>query len=285
MIRTEGLSVRLGGALVVDGLDFTVAAGESLALWGENGAGKTTVIRALLGLVPFSGQVRLAGREMPREGRAARAAVGYVPQQLAYYEDMSSLGLLQFLAALRVAPRGMPESLLERVGLADHAAKAVGALSGGMKQRLALAAALLGDPPILLLDEPTASLDAGARAELTALIADLRASGKTLLVTTHRLSEVAALADRVLVMDGGRARASCAAQALETVLGLPARLHLRCAGDLGRAVAILQAAGFPARATGRGLQVEAEPGQRMAPVTTLLAAGFAVEDIQTEEGP
>ena len=123
MIRTEGLSVRLGSALVVDGLDFTVAAGESLALWGENGAGKTTVIRALLGLVPFSGQVRLAGREMPREGRAARAAVGYVPQQLAYYEDMSSLGLLQFLAALRVAPRGMPESLLERVGLADHAAE------------------------------------------------------------------------------------------------------------------------------------------------------------------
>lgn len=285
MIRVAGLSVRLGRALVVDDLSFAVTAGESVALWGQNGAGKTTVIRALLGLVPFRGDLRLAGRRMPAEGRSARASVGYVPQQLAYYEDMSAMGLLRFLAALRAAPRGEPEALLAQVGLADHAGKAVGALSGGMKQRLALAAALLGDPPILLLDEPTASLDAGARAELTTLIAGLRAAGKTLLVTTHRLAEVSALADRVVVMEGGRLRASCAAAELEAILGLPAKLHLVCAGDLGRAVATLQAAGFTARANGRGLQVDALPGRRAAPVALLLAAGFTVDDIQIEEGP
>jgi ABC-type multidrug transport system ATPase subunit len=284
MIRVEGLSVRLGQAQVVDGLDFAVSAGESLALWGQNGAGKTTVIRALLGLVPFSGQVVLAGHQMPGEGRAARAHVGYVPQQLAYYEDMSALGLLRYLAALRAAPHGEPQALLAQVGLADHSAKAVGALSGGMKQRLALAAALLGDPPILLLDEPTASLDAGARSELTALIAGLRAAGKTLLVTTHRLAEVSALADRVLVMEGGRVRASCGAQELEAVLGLPARLHLRASGDMNQAVALLRAEGFTAQVNGRGLQVEAVPGRRAAPVVLLLAAGFAVDDIQIEEG-
>ena len=150
---------------------------------------------------------------------------------------------------------------------------------------LALAAALLGDPPILLLDEPTASLDAGARSELTALIAGLRAAGKTLLVTTHRLAEVSALADRVLVMEGGRVRASCGAQELEAVLGLPARLHLRASGDMNQAVALLRAEGFTAQVNGRGLQVEAVPGRRAAPVVLLLAAGFAVDDIQIEEGP
>jgi len=279
VIQAAGLGVRLGRVLVVDDLSFSVAAGESVALWGQNGAGKTTVIRALLGLVPFSGDLRLAGYRMPAQGRLARASVGYVPQQLAYYDDMSAMGLLRFLAALRAAPRGEPEALLAQVGLADHAGKAVGALSGGMKQRLALAAALLGDPPILLLDEPTASLDAGARAELTTLIAGLRASGKTLLVTTHRL------ADRVVVMEGGRLRASCPASELETILGLPAKLHLSCSGDLARALATLQAAGYAARANGRGLQVDALPGRRAAPLALLLAAGFTVDDIQIEEGP
>jgi ABC-type multidrug transport system ATPase subunit len=285
VIQAAGLGVRLGRVLVVDDLSFSVAAGESVALWGQNGAGKTTVIRALLGLVPFSGDLRLAGYRMPAQGRLARASVGYVPQQLAYYDDMSAMGLLRFLAALRAAPRGEPEALLAQVGLADHAGKAVGALSGGMKQRLALAAALLGDPPILLLDEPTASLDAGARAELTTLIAGLRASGKTLLVTTHRLAEVSALADRVVVMEGGRLRASCPASELETILGLPAKLHLSCSGDLARALATLQAAGYAARANGRGLQVDALPGRRAAPLALLLAAGFTVDDIQIEEGP
>lgn len=284
MITVEALRVRLGRAQVLDGLDFQVGRGQSLALWGQNGAGKTTVIRALLGLVPFQGRVILAGLSMPEQGRAARAAVGYVPQLLAYDQDMDCLGLLRFFGAIRGAPTEAPRQLLAQLGLEAQATKAVGALSGGMKQRLALAAALLGDPPILLLDEPTASLDAAARAELTSLIAQLRTAGKTLLITTHRLAEVAALADRVLVLEGGRARGDCAADGLARFLGLPARLLLRVAGPAEEAVRLLEAAGFKAAAAGSGLRVEAPAGRHGEPLALLASAGIGVTDAQLEEG-
>lgn len=284
MIQVENLRVRLGRAQILDGLGFQVGRGQSLALWGQNGAGKTTVIRALLGLVPFEGKVRLAGLAMPTQGRAARAAVGYVPQQLAYDQDMDCLGLLRFFGAIRGAPAEAPRALLVQLGLEAQAAKAVGALSGGMKQRLALAAALLGDPPILFLDEPTANLDAAARAELTSLIAELRAAGKTLLLTTHRLAEVAALADRVLVLEGGRVRGDCAAEGLAQFLGLPARLALRLEGDTTLALRLLDEAGFKARANGVGLRVEAPAGRHGAPLALLASAGITILDAQLEEG-
>ncbi len=284
MIQVENLRVRLGRAQILDGLGFQVGRGQSLALWGQNGAGKTTVIRALLGLVPFEGKVRLAGLAMPTQGRAARAAVGYVPQQLAYDQDMDCLGLLRFFGAIRGAPAEAPRALLAQLGLEAQAAKAVGALSGGMKQRLALAAALLGDPPILFLDEPTANLDAAARAELTSLIAELRAAGKTLLLTTHRLAEVAALADRVLVLEGGRVRGDCAAEGLAQFLGLPARLALRLEGDTTLALRLLDEAGFKARANGVGLRVEAPAGRHGAPLALLASAGITILDAQLEEG-
>lgn len=284
MIQVANLRVRLGRAQILDGLGFQVGRGQSLALWGQNGAGKTTVIRALLGLVPFEGKVRLAGLAMPTQGRAARAAVGYVPQQLAYDQDMDCLGLLRFFGAIRGAPAEAPRALLVQLGLEAQAAKAVGALSGGMKQRLALAAALLGDPPILFLDEPTANLDAAARAELTSLIAELRAAGKTLLLTTHRLAEVAALADRVLVLEGGRVRGDCAAEGLAQFLGLPARLALRLEGDTTLALRLLDEAGFKARANGVGLRVEAPAGRHGAPLALLASAGITILDAQLEEG-
>lgn len=206
MIAVEGLTVRYGPAAVVDGLTFDVGPGGGLALWGTNGAGKTTALQAMLGLLPFAGAVRLGGHDIRRDGRRARALVGYVPQQVAFWDDLGALECLTFLARLRRAPIGRAADLLARVELADHAAKRVGALSGGMKQRLALAAALLGDPPILLLDEPTANLDAAGRRDFLALLADLRAGGTTLVVTTHRLAEVRMLADDVIVLDTGRPR-------------------------------------------------------------------------------
>lgn len=283
MIAVEALRVRLGRAQILDGLDFQLGRGQSLALWGQNGAGKTTVIRALLGLVPFQGRVSLAGLSMPEQGRAARAAVGYVPQQLAYDQDMDCLGLLRFFGAIRGAPAAAPRELLAQMGLETQAAKAVGALSGGMRQRLALAVALLGDPPILFLDEPTANLDAVARAELTTLIAGLRADGKTLLLTTHRLAEVAALADRVLVLEGGRVRGACAADDLARFLGLPARLLLRVVGPPEEAVRLLEGAGFKAAAAGSGLRVEAPAGRHGEPLALLASAGIRVSDAQLEE--
>jgi len=285
MIRVHDLTVRFDASPVVDGVSFDIPRGRSLALWGENGAGKTTVIRALLGLVRFEGEVRIAGYDVRRHGKAARAAVGSVPQQLAFYDDMTALGLLRYLAGLRKVPPGQAASLLERVALADQAGKPVGALSGGMKQRLALAAALLGDPPVLLLDEPTASLDTAARADFVCLLADLRASGKTLLVTSHRLAEVVALADEAIVLEGGLVRLRCPARGLEAALFPHTTLNVVvAAGEEAAAVAVLGRAGFAVHPNGRGIGVRVVPGRRAAPVEALLRAGVAVEDITLEDG-
>lgn len=285
MIEVQGLTVRFRRHTALDAVSFQVPAGGSLALWGENGAGKTTAIRAVLGLLPYRGDIRVHGHDLRRHGRRARAAIGYVPQQLALYDELSALGYLRFMAGLRHVPADQAAGLLARVGLDDHAAKAVGALSGGMRQRLALAAALLGDPPILVLDEPTANLDAAARADFLRLLGDLAPTGKTFLFTSHRAEEVAALAGRVLVLAGGRVQAECAAAELAQALGLHATLRLMVAeASVDAALAALAAAGYPARRNGLGVLVQVPPGERAVPVRVLLERGVAVDDLALEEG-
>lgn len=285
MIAVRQLTVRLGGATVLDDLTFEVPAGGGVALWGTNGAGKTTALRAMLGLLPFDGAVRIGGHDVPAHGRQARRLIGYVPQQLAFWDDLEALECLQWLARLRRAPVERAAALLERVGLDGHGAKRVGALSGGMKQRLALAAALLGDPPILLLDEPTANLDAAGRADFLSLLAELRASGKTLVVTTHRLAEVQALADHVVVLEAGRVQLGCTADALEAALYPFATLRLVVApADEAAALAALARGGFETHANSRGILVRVAAGRRAAPVEALVAADVAVEDLMMEDG-
>lgn len=201
-IEMQAVTVKFGATPVVDGFSLTVAPGAGVALWGPNGSGKTTLIRTLLALVRFTGKVSVCGYDVSANPREARRHVGYVPQRPAFYDDLSGLAYLEFIAGLRRLPKGEAVGLLERVGLARHAAKRLGAYSGGMRQRLALAAALLGSPPVLVLDEPTANLDPDARADLVLLLAEQRAAGTTLVLATHRRSDVSELADRVVPVQG-----------------------------------------------------------------------------------
>jgi ABC-type multidrug transport system ATPase subunit len=283
MIDVAALSVRLGDVDVVSDVGFHVAERGGLALWGTNGAGKTTILRALLGLVPFRGEIRIGGHDVRRAGREARALVGHVPQQLAFWDDMSAQECVAFIARLRGAPAGSAASLLERVGLGSDSGKRVRSLSGGMRQRMALAAALVGDPPILLLDEPTASLDASGRVAFLQLLADLRAGGKTVVVTSHRLAEVQALADQAVVLEGGRVVLACEARALKLALYPHTTMHLVVAPELeAAAVAKLGEHGYEARANRRGIVVVVPTGDRASPVAALVQAGFAIDDIDLE---
>lgn len=285
MIDVQGLGVRFGANRVIDDLTFHLADGGSLALWGVNGAGKTTVLRALLDQVPYTGRATVAGFDAHRQGRQARARLGYVPQQLAFYDDLSALGLLRFVAGLRGADEGQAAVLLGRMGLGDQARKAVRALSGGMKQRLALAAALLGDPPLLLLDEPTANLDAEARADFTALLLELRAAGKTLLFTSHRTDEVAALADEAIVLGEGGAR-RVGARELDALLHPEVSVYLVVSeAAMEPALGILAREGFEARRNGHGLVVRVAAGKRAAPVAVLVRADIDVHDLAIEVRP
>lgn len=207
MIRIRDLSVALGGRRILAGVSLAVAPGESVALAGPNGAGKTTLLRAVLGLVRYGGEIRVGGMDLDRDPVRAKALLGYMPQVPAFCEETARASL-GFVAALRGVPGRDAAPLLERVGLSAHADRPVRSLSTGMRQRLSLAAALVGDPRVLVLDEPTASLDLRGQAEFVRLLRGLRAEGRTLLLCSHRAEEVRALAHRLVVLDEGRVIAS-----------------------------------------------------------------------------
>ncbi len=284
MITIANLTKRFGAFTAVDKLSFQVDAREALALWGPNGAGKTTVIKCLLGLLRYDGQILVDGLDAHRQGKAVRRLLGYVPQELAFYPDMDTLDTARFYARLKEAPAGRAEAVLAEVGLSEHAAKPVGALSGGMKQRLALGLALLTDPPVLVLDEPTSNLDAAARYQFLHLLSGVKSAGKTILFSSHRLEEIEALANRALVMDRGQLQVTCPAAELPERLGLRTQVRLRVpATMLEQAMAVLQAGGFIAARNGTGVLVDVPPDRKALPIGVLGDASIPVLDFEVQE--
>jgi ABC-type multidrug transport system ATPase subunit len=284
IITVTNISKRFGGLTAVDDLSFSVQAGRAVALWGANGAGKTTAIRCLLGLFPFEGRITVDGIAVAQQGKAARRLMGFVPQELNFHDDMSVAETLLFYARLKKVPGGFDfEPLLARLQLMPHLHKPVHDLSGGLKQRLALALALLADPPILILDEPTANLDIRAREDFLLLLHDLKVSGKTLVFSSHRLEEVTALADRVLLLEAGRLIVDAPPHELEQRLGWESTLHLylpETAVDL--ALQTLTPYGMPLSRNGRGLRVQVKPGEKGKVLRMLHEAGIGVDDFTVE---
>jgi len=286
MIKVTNLTKKFGSFIAVDRLSFEVAPGEAVALWGENGAGKTTIIRSLLGLYAAEGQLQVNGFNVKKAGKKARAAIGYVPQELAFYDDLSARETLRFYANLKGVSRSRIDEVLAEVGLTGHQHKPVAALSGGMKQRLALASALLADPPLLILDEPTSNLDTKARDDFIRLLLQQKEQGKTLLFTSHRLEEVELLANRVLVLEKGQLKLVCHKPAtLAAQLGMQLNLKLIVpAARRDDALKILQARGFTASLNGIGVRVTVSPAAKTAPLQTLLAEEIEVNNFEIENG-
>lgn len=207
MLRLAGLRKRFGELVAVDGLSLEVGRGEVLAFLGPNGAGKTTTLGMIVGAIePDAGAVEIDGAT-PRSA-ATRAKVGLAPQSLALYDDLTARENLVFFARLYgLSPRTASEradALLGRVELAGRARDRVGGFSGGMKRRLNLAAALVHDPQLVLLDEPTAGVDPQSRNQILELVRALAAEGRTLLYSTHYMEEAQRLCSRVAIVDHGR---------------------------------------------------------------------------------
>jgi lipooligosaccharide transport system ATP-binding protein len=208
-LYAKGLSKRYGDTEVVCGVDLDVAPGECFGLLGPNGAGKTTTLRLCLGLTdPDAGEIRLLGEPVPERAREARAGVGVVPQfdnldpDFSVAENLLVYGRYFGLADAEIAPR-IP-GLLEFAGLAGRADAKIAALSGGMKRRLTLARALVNDPRLLIMDEPTTGLDPQARHLIWERLRRLAQEGRTLILTTHFMEEAERLCTRVAIMDRGR---------------------------------------------------------------------------------
>lgn len=206
-LQTENLTKQYPGCTAVQGVNLTLGEGV-YGLLGANGAGKTTLMRMLCGILePTGGAVRYGGVAIARLGEDYRALLGYLPQDFGCYPDFTGPEFLRYIAALKGLTRAetarrLP-ALLDRVGLADAGNKKLRAYSGGMRQRLGIAQALLNDPRILILDEPTAGLDPKERVRFRNLLADY-AKGRTVLLSTHIVSDVEAIADEILLMRGGR---------------------------------------------------------------------------------
>jgi heme exporter protein A len=213
-IELEGLTRRYGDREALSGVTLTVAEGQTLVVFGPNGAGKTTLLRVLATLLrPHGGTVRVLGRELPRDGWAIRGRVGFLGHAPLLYRDLTARENLRFHARLHDAPAGRVEELLDRVGLAARADDPVHTLSRGMVQRAAVARAVLHDPELLLLDEPTANLDPHA-AELVAPLIG-RDSGRTRVVTSHDPVGGLAEADLALGLRAGRAELLAPAAGVE----------------------------------------------------------------------
>lgn len=207
MIEAHGLVKAFGDHVVLRGLDLEVAEGEFLALVGPNGAGKTTLMRILATLSrPTRGQCRVAGVDLRTHPLAARRRIGLVSHQTLLYGDLSAEENLRFYARLYGLPDAdrRIEELLDRVGLAARRGSLVRTFSRGMQQRLAIARAILHDPPVLLLDEPDTGLDPHAAERLQSILDDLATRGRTVLMTTHQLERGLRMASRVAVLAGGR---------------------------------------------------------------------------------
>ena len=285
MLNASGVTKRYGKTVALEGASFDLAAGRVLAVIGPNGAGKTTLIKCLLGLVKFEGRVLVEGVDVARDGRRARSRIGYLAQNPAFHPDLTVAETALFYADLKGVAGSRARAAVESAGLAEHAEKRVGDLSGGMRQRLALALALLADPPVLVLDEPVAGLDISARLELRRLVQDQRAQGKAVLLSTHWLEDVPYIADEALVLERGRCVYLGPAAEFGAVSAPASRLYLRLNGHSPEAIPLIEGVvpGGIVNRSGDWLVVSCRAADKARVVENLVGAGIKVLDFRVEE--
>jgi ABC-2 type transport system ATP-binding protein len=245
VLRCEGLHKSFDGRVAVDGVSFAIAAGETYGLLGPNGAGKTTTISIACGLLTRdAGTVVVAGRALDEDPLAAKALIGYVPQEIALYPDLTGAENLVFFGRLQgLAGRALSarvDAVLELVGLADRRSDRVEKYSGGMQRRLNIAAGMLHEPTLLILDEPTAGVDPQSRNAILEAVDELGGRGLAVLYTTHYMEEAERLCDRIGILDEGRLIAEGTRSELLAVMGGGDRVRLSGSGDLSALAQLLR---------------------------------------------
>jgi Cu-processing system ATP-binding protein len=284
MTRTVEISnvvKRFGKVEAVRDVSFSLREGETVALVGHNGAGKTTLMKLMLGLIrPTSGDIRVMG-DNPAAGEfSARRRLGYLPENVAFNASLTGCETLAFYARLKREPRRSIGPLLESVGLSHAADRRVGTYSKGMRQRLGLAQALLGEPQVLLLDEATTGLDPALRKSFYEIVEALRGRGATVLLSSHVLTELEERAGRVIIMNRGVKVADGTLDELRRIARLPTRIRLRVtAAGLTDVPAWLSSVGDWRQINGHMVEIDASPERKIEVLRTVTGAGAPVEDL------
>lgn len=285
VIEIQGVSKCFGETPAVDAVSLVVHEGEVFGLIGHNGAGKTTLLKLMLGLLPVtSGDIRVCGQPARGETfRRVRRSIGYLPESVVLYDNLSGLETLRFFARLKGADPDSCLPLLEKVGLADAARRAVSDYSKGMKQRLAFAQALLGNPRILFLDEPTNGLDPQGIREFYQILRNLREEGVTAILSSHILAEIQQRVDRLALMKTGKIQALGTVQRLREQSNLPLAIHVKLHNGAEGALRQVLSNNQVIRMTGSTAYLQCERGQKMVMLNALSGLGQQVLDIHIEE--
>src|SRR5262245_53784263 len=245
-VQTFGLTRMYGNIAALQGLDLTVLKGDLFGFIGSNGAGKTTTLRILATfLTPSGGSAQILGRDVVRDADAVRHLIGYMPDFFGVYKDMEVTEYLDFFGACYKIPAAQRErtvaDVLELVGLSEKKGSLIGALSRGMQQRLGLARVLIHDPQLLLLDEPASGLDPRARIEMMAILQELQRMGKTIIISSHILSELQSLCNRVAIIEKGRLIYCGPVQGVRDQMSQGRVVWVRVSSDQAQAVEMLKA--------------------------------------------
>jgi ABC-2 type transport system ATP-binding protein len=288
MIQVEGLTKEYGLRKAIDGLTFDARQGEILGFLGPNGAGKTTTMRILTGYMPpTDGKATVAGFDVVDQSLEVRKRVGYVPETVPLYPDMTVFDYLKFMADLRRTPNveERVDELLERLGLTDRADSYIANLSKGMRQRVGLAQAMVHSPDVLILDEPTIGLDPAQIIEVRNLIKDL-GRDHTVLLSTHILSEAQQVCNRVLIINKGRIVAEDTPERLQDRLTGARRVAIQVDGDAEGVETVIAGVPGVTAVTTKGdgrIELETSPGMdpRARVAQAVVGAGYPLLEMRS----
>ncbi|MFA5772435.1 MAG: ABC transporter ATP-binding protein [Thermoplasmata archaeon] len=286
VVEVRDLSKKYKDVQAVDNLNMKVRKGEIFGFLGPNGAGKSTTIKMLMSLAhPSGGEAFINGKSVTNDSVEIRREIGYLPERVAFYDNLTALQTLHFFCELKGADKSVAEPLLTEVGLEDAKHRKVGTFSKGMTQLLGFAQAMIGEPSIYILDEPTAGLDARWLKVARDKIKTLNVKGATIIFSSHILTEVQALCDRVAIIDKGKLVAEDSVPNLSKYLNIKPRLEIFIEGLNGKVPdSVLKIDGVEdAEAKENVLFVTCDAASRIDVITTLKKKGLDIRDFRTIE--
>ncbi|UCD12967.1 MAG: ABC transporter ATP-binding protein [Thermoplasmatales archaeon] len=286
MIKVNNLTKIYDGLKAVDNVSFKINRGEIFGFLGPNGAGKTTTIQAILGLIQVnSGEIKINGLSISKKGKEAKKHVGYLPEKVAFYDNLTALQNLNFYAEMKNASKDECKPLIHEFGLSEAVDKKVGKFSKGMIQRLGMARAVLGNPTILILDEPSGGLDPRGVVLIREKIREMRDKGATIFVSSHILSEIQEVCDRVGIINNGVLVAKDSVSELSTKLNLKPVISVELEKMLDAvAESVKKVKGVEkVEIKGKNIDIICEPKTKSKVIVAIEKAGGNIVNLKTKE--